>query len=110
MDPIIALIIAVLIARTGINIIRESSDVLIDTSIISNEIIEKIAKSVPGVIKTHKIRTRGKKSQIYIDLHITVDPSFSIEEAHNIGDEVESTLKKSIPGITEVLIHIEPDE
>ncbi len=109
-DPVISLAIAVLIARTGINIIRESSEVLIDTSIVSNEIIEKIAKSVPGVIETHKIRTRGKRSQIYVDLHITVDPSFSIEEAHQISDNVESKLKESIPGVTEVLIHIEPNE
>lgn len=109
-DPVISLIIAVLIARTGINIIRESSEVLIDTSIISNEIIEEIVKSVPGVIKTHKIRTRGKRTQIYIDLHITVDPSFSIEEAHKIGEKVESKLKESIPGVEEVLTHIEPNE
>lgn len=109
-DPVISLVIAVLIARTGINIIRESSEVLIDTSIISNEIIENIVKSVPGVIKTHKIRTRGKRTQIYIDLHITVDPSFSIEEAHEIGEKVESKLKESIPGVEEVLIHLEPNE
>lgn len=109
-DPVISLMIAVLIARTGINIIRESSEVLIDTSIINNEIIEQIAISVPGVIETHKIRTRGKKTQIYIDLHITVDLSFSIEEAHEIGEKVESKLKKSIPGVEEVLIHIEPNE
>lgn len=109
-DPIIALIISVLIARTGINIIRESSEVLIDTSIISNEVIENIANAVPGVIGTHKIRTRGKKSQIYVDLHIIVDPSFSIEEAHQISEEVESKLKESIPGVTEVLIHIEPNK
>lgn len=109
-DPVISLAIAVLIARTGINIIRESSEVLLDKSIISNEFIEKITKSVPGVIETHKIRTRGKRSQIYVDLHITVDPSYSIEEAHQIGEEVESKLKESLPGIKEVLIHMEPAE
>ncbi len=108
-DPVIALAIAVLIAKTGIDIIKESSEVLLDKSTISKETISNIVNTVPGVIQTHKIRTRGKKSKTYIDLHITVDPTFSIDKAHNIGNEVESKLKKSFPGIKEVLIHIEPD-
>ncbi len=107
-DPIISLVIAVLIAWTGINIIRESSEVLLDTSTIDSNFIQDIANSVPGVIETHKIRTRGTKSQVYIDLHIRVDPSYSIEEAHKIGNKVESKLKRSLPGVEEVLIHIEP--
>ncbi len=109
-DTVIALAIAILIAKTGINIIKESSEVLLDKSIISDEIIENIVKSVPEVIECHEIRTRGKKSQTYIDLHITIDPSYSIEEAHQIGDKVELKIKKSIPGVKEVLIHLEPDK
>lgn len=107
-DPVISLVIAAVIAWTGINIIRESSEVLLDTSTIDSNVIRNIANSVPGVIETHKIRTRGKKSQIYIDLHIKVDSSFSIEKAHEIGNKVESKLKKSLKGVEEVLIHIEP--
>jgi len=109
-DTIIALGIALLIAKTGIDIIRESSEVLLDKSIISDEIIENIVKSVHGVNECHAIRTRGKVTQTYIDLHITVDPKCSIEEAHQIGEEVELKIKKSIPGIKEVLIHLEPDK
>ena len=107
-DPIIALAIALLIAKTGIDIIKESSEVLLDKSTIDREKIANIVNSVPGVIQSHKIRTRGKKSQNYIDLHITVDPSFSIDEAHQICDKVEEKLKNTLPGIEEVLIHIEP--
>jgi cation diffusion facilitator family transporter len=109
-DIIIALGIALLIAKTGIDIIRESSEVLLDKSIIDDEIIENIVKSVTGVNECHAIRTRGKITQTYIDLHITVDPRCSIEEAHEIGDMVELKLKKSIPGIKEVLIHLEPEK
>jgi len=107
-DPIIALAIALLIAKTGIDIIKESSEVLLDKSTIDKEKIANIVNSAPGVIQSHKIRTRGKKSQNYIDLHITVDPSFSIDEAHQICEKVEEKLKNNLPGIEEVLIHIEP--
>jgi cation diffusion facilitator family transporter len=108
-DPLIALLIGILIAKTGIGIIKESSEVLLDKSVIDDEVVEKIVKSVPDVIECHAIRTRGKKSQTYIDLHITVDPRYSIEEAHHIGDKVELKIKKSIPGVKEVLIHLEPE-
>lgn len=109
-DPLIAIGIAILIAKTGIDIIKESSGVLLDTSIISDDVIRKIAISVPGVLETHKIRTRGQKSQTYIDLHIEVDHSFSVEKAHEIAEKVEAKIKKSFPGVKEVLIHIEPDD
>lgn len=107
-DTAVALGIALLIAKTGIDIIRESSEVLLDRSIIGDEIIENIALSVSGVNGCHAIRTRGKITQTYIDLHITVNSNCSIEEAHEIGDKVELKIKKSIPGIKEVLIHLEP--
>lgn len=107
-DPVIALIIAILIARTGINIIRESSKVLLDRASLDEKLIKEIANSTEGVRDSHMIRTRGTPSQIYVDLHITVDPSFSIDKAHDIGDEVEKRLKKSIPEIEDVVVHIEP--
>jgi cation diffusion facilitator family transporter len=107
-DPIIALGIAILIAKTGIDIIKGSSGVLLDKSVVSDDIIYNIAGSVPGVIEIHKIRTRGKKSQCYIDLHIAVDSSCSIEEAHEIGDKVELKIKESLTGVEEVFIHLEP--
>lgn len=109
-DTVIALGIALLIAKTGIDIIRESSEVLLDKSVIGDDIIENIVKSVQGVNECHAIRTRGKVTQTYIDLHITVDPRCSIEEAHEIGDKVELKIKKSIPGVKEVLIHLEPEK
>jgi cation diffusion facilitator family transporter len=108
-DTVIAIGIAILIAKTGIDIIRESSEVLLDKSMISDDIIENIVKSVSGVNECHAIRTRGKATRTYIDLHITVDPKCSIEEAHEIGDKVESKLK-SISGVKEVLIHLEPEK
>ena len=60
-DPVIALAIALLIAKTGIDIIKESSEVLLDKSTINREKIANIVNSVPGVIQSHKIRSHGKK-------------------------------------------------
>ncbi|HSO26296.1 MAG TPA: cation transporter dimerization domain-containing protein, partial [Methanobacteriaceae archaeon] len=81
----------------------------LDKSTVDNETIENLLMTVKGVQGTHKIRTRGKTSQKYIDMHITVDTSLSIEEAHDVCEEVEKKLKRCIPNVKEVLIHIEPD-
>lgn len=107
-DPIIAIAIAVLIAKTGIEIIKESSKILLDRALLDENVIKKIAKSVDGVCDCHMIRTRGTPAQIYVDLHITVESSFSIDQAHGIGDKVEAKLKKSIVGIKDVVVHVEP--
>ena len=109
MDPLIAMGIAVLIAKTGIDIIRESSEILLDKSTVDKQTIENLLMTVEGVQGTHRIRTRGKTSQKYIDMHITVDPSLSIEEAHEVCVKAEKKLKRCIPDVKEVLIHIEPD-
>ncbi|MBM4240721.1 MAG: cation transporter [Euryarchaeota archaeon] len=107
-DPLIAIGIAVLIARTGIRIIKDSSKVLLDEAPIDKDILKNIVKSVDGICDVHMIRTRGSPSEIYVDLHIVVKTSYSVDKAHDIGDEVEKKLKKSIPEIADVLVHIEP--
>ena len=55
----------------------------------------------------HKVRTRGSPSQIYVDLHIVVEPSLFIDRAHDIAHDVEDELKGNIPGIEDVVVHLE---
>lgn len=106
-DPIIAILVAILIIKTGIDIIRESSNVLLDKALIDEETIKKIAKRVNGVYDVHKVRTRGVPSQIYVDLHIAVQNSLSIDEAHDVAHDVENELKRSLPNIEDVVVHLE---
>ena len=107
-DPIIAIIIALLIAKMGIEIIQESSGVLLDKTAIDNEIIKKIVNSSRGIEDCHKIRTRGSASHIYVDLHIILDSCYSLDEAHDIAHEVENKLKSCIPEIKDVVVHLDP--
>ncbi len=107
-DPVIAIIIAILIAKMGIEIIKESSGVLLDKTPIDKEIIKKIVNSNRRVEDCHKIRTRGSASHIYVDLHIILDSCYSLDEAHTIAHEVEDDLKSSIPEIKDVVVHLDP--
>ena len=107
-DPVIAIIISILIAKMGIEIIKESSGVLLDKTPIDKEIIKKIVNSNRRVEDCHKIRTRGSASHIYVDLHIILDSCYSLDEAHTIAHEVEDDLKSSIPEIKDVVVHLDP--
>jgi len=107
-DPILALIIALLIAKIGIDIIREVSPTLMDQVAMPADQVEQIALSVPGVLSCHRVRSRGHEQAVYADLHIRVDPAMSTEQAHAIAHEVQRRLRKRRPDIHDVTIHVEP--
>ncbi|MDD2836884.1 MAG: cation transporter dimerization domain-containing protein, partial [Methanothrix sp.] len=44
------------------------------------------------------------------DLHIGVDSSLSIDAAHRVGEDVESMIKSKIPGVRDVVVHLEPKD
>lgn len=108
-DPILALIIAVLIAKIGIDIIRSGSKVLLDRVAVDSNEIERIARSVPGVTTVHRIRSRGLEDDVYIDLHVKVDPAMRTDQAHSIAHEVQRRLLAEVPGAQDVIVHIEPE-
>ncbi len=108
-DPIITIVISVFIGYSAFGIAKESCNVLCDSAVISDENkISEVVLSVKGVKSCHKIRTRGRSDDIHIDLHIQVNPSMHIEQAHQISNQIEEELKKKIDGVTDVVIHIEP--
>lgn len=107
-DPLLAIGIAVVIAKIGIDIIRETSQVLADAAAIAPERLERIALSIQGVQGAHAIRSRGPSDEVWVDMHIQVDPQLGIERAHAIGHDVKSQILNEIPGVRDAVIHIEP--
>ncbi|KAF5047230.1 putative cation efflux system protein [anaerobic digester metagenome] len=111
-DPIIALGIGLLIARMGVGILYEAAEVLIDSMNLPCDpaLVRAVVMDTPGVAGYHDFRCRGKPGEIFADIHVTVDPALSITRAHAIADEVEQRLKETVPGLAEVVVHIEPDD
>jgi len=71
--------------------------------------VERIAQSVPGVTTVHHVRSRGHEDDVYIDLHVRVDPAMPTEQAHSIAHEVQRRLLAEVPGAQDVIVHIEPE-
>lgn len=109
-DPIISLIITCLIVVTGLQIINESSRVLLDRALIEEKIVKNLAESVQGVCDCHRVRTRGLPGEMYIDLHIGVDSALPVDQAHAVSAEVENRLKNAIIGVIDVSVHVEPKD
>ncbi len=109
LDPIVTIIIAFFIAHAAFEILQQSSKVLCDTAVIIDvKRIVDIVLGVEGVKTCHKIRTRGRPDDIYIDLHVQVNPGMHIDKAHKISYLIEEALKKNIPEVTDVVVHMEP--
>lgn len=108
-DPIATLLISLFIAHAGLEIMREGSDILCDRVPIADvKRIEEIVLTVKGVTSCHQIRTRGRPDEVYVDLHVEVNPSMHIDRAHRISEEIEEAIKKGIQGVADVVVHMEP--
>ncbi len=107
-DPIAAIIIALMIGKVGYDVIKRSSHVLTDTSMVEVERIRNLVMGLDGVKECHNIRTRGMQDHIYVDLHVHVSPDMDTDNAHNIAHRVEQRIKKAIKEVREVIVHIEP--
>ncbi len=109
LDPIVTIIISLFIAHAGYDILKQSSAVLCDTAaILDVKKITGIVLGIKGVKTCHKIRTRGRPDDIHIDLHVQVNADMHINQAHKISYAIEQAIKKGIPEITDVVVHMEP--
>jgi len=109
LDPLAATLISLFIAHAGYDIVKQSSAVLCDSAaILDYKKIENIVLGIKGVRACHKIRSRGRPDDIYIDLHVQVSSNTHIDDAHKISYAIEEAIKNSIPEVTDVVVHMEP--
>jgi len=110
LDPIVALLVAVLIARTAYLTMKKSFGGLIDVRLPQaeeNEIMSCIREHSGQLVGFHELRTRKSGSQRFIDLHLVMPKNASVEEAHQMCDHLEQDLEKRLTN-TNITIHVEP--
>jgi len=108
-DTVVGIVIIFFIARIGLRILRNASNILVDTVCLDNSAIMNVVNNVDGVRGCHDIRTRGSVNSVYLDLHVLVDKNMPTEEAHNIADNIEERVMKEFPSVVDIVVHIEPD-
>lgn len=108
LDSIVAVFIAVFIGFSAIQIFKSSSAVLCDTAVIDSAEVEKVVLKVDGVKKCHRIRTRGRRDDIHIDMHVLIDDRTPLIKAHDLSSRIEHVIQETFKGVTDVIVHIEP--
>ena len=74
------------------------------------EAVERIAAAVEGVRRVHKVRIRRYGGAYQCDLHVQVARDLSISKGHSIGHEVKSAILSADIGMTDAVIHVEPED
>ena len=110
-DPIAAILVAVLIIKTGYDLVTQSTRVLLDETLPDEE-LEEIRRCVREhrgdiIFGYHKLRARRAGSRRHVDLHVTVDDDLTITEAHEIAMHITEDIRACVPN-TDVLVHVEP--
>lgn len=110
LDPIASIIVAIVVIKVGIDILKSSCDELMDSS-ISKEDIREIKSLIDNNKKIYGIKdfkSRKYGSIAYIDMSIFIDKSKTLEEAHDIADNLEHSIISNLNYIKEINIHTEP--
>ncbi len=108
-DTVVGLVITFFIARIGYEILRDASNILVDTICVDNAAIRAVVNGIEGVKDCHDIRSRGTLNSVYLDLHILVDRHMSTEKAHVIADNIEEKIKTEFPSVVDIVVHVEPE-
>jgi cation diffusion facilitator family transporter len=108
-DPILAFVVAVLIARMGLGLVRKSCTRLMDNSCKAEEskIRDVMLRHKFRFVDFHDMKTRRNGNQVFAELHLSVDGSLSVNEAHDLTDHLEEELKSELPSAS-LTIHVEP--
>jgi divalent metal cation (Fe/Co/Zn/Cd) transporter len=107
LDVILAFPVALLVFRSGWEVLQDNLPWLVDEMAIAPEAIYRIVMEIPGVINCHDIASRGLLGrQVFIEMHLIVD-AVDVATAHQITEAVEARLEERFSPVR-VLIHVEP--
>lgn len=110
LDPVAAAVVSLFIIRIAVDVLRESFGELTERSlpVETEEEIIRIASAVEGVGGIHNLRTRRIGNYCAIELHIRLDGSSTLDEAHDKATEIERLLRERFGERTFVGVHMEP--
>lgn len=110
LDPIAAIAVALLIVKASYDLTRNALQNILDVKLPDHE--ENLIKAVlqensSSIVEFHNLRTRKSGHMRYIDFHMVVARTTSLEESHRMSHVVVEQLKERLPN-SQVLVHTEP--
>ncbi|RZA08565.1 MAG: cation transporter [Proteobacteria bacterium] len=111
LDPVIALLMAGLLASTGIPLVREAISALIDAA--DEKLLEAMLISFerhrrPGIIRLHHVRAMRNGRRIHVDGHVVVPEFWTVDEAHEETEAFETDVVTESFSEGEMEFHLDP--
>lgn len=107
-DSIASLVVAGFILHAAYEIFISTSGILVDKAILDDEFIKNAISDFSEIKDIHNIRSRGSENNIFIDMHVMLDPKYSVEDSHVLLHKIENKIREKTNNNTEVIIHVEP--
>ena len=111
-DDWAALFASTVIFYNGLLLLRPALYDLMDRKpggeIISS--VRKAAEEVPAVKAVEKLSARKAGLVYYVDIHVQADPAMSLHDSHELSGAVKSAIRRRVPTVAGVLVHMEPFE
>jgi len=110
-DHVAAIAVGLMIILVGVRVIGDCLHELTESAVDSDTIehIRDIINADASIRQWHKLRSRTVGREVFLDLHILVDPNLSITAAHEIAENLEKAVAEQIAQPVNITVHIEPD-
>ena len=107
-DAVLGMLVALIIAWSGFQILRHSIPILVDARAVEADRLAEIVRTIPGVLGVRSARSRRTASgHLFAEVTILVDGATSVAAAHDFTDGVEGAISREL-GAAEVIVHVEP--
>ena len=107
-DALLGIMVALIIAWSGYQILRDSIPILVDASAVDADRLVEIVRTIPGVVGVRSVRSRRTASgHLFAEVTILVDGATSVSAAHDFTDDVERAIEREL-GTAEAIVHVEP--
>lgn len=111
LDPLVGLFVGMLLARTGLILVRRSVGGLLDEE--DREILGTLARVIEneqpeGIIQVHHCRVIRSGRFHHIDAHVVVPEFWDVSEAHQYTEEFEAKIMTRYPNEGELHLHVDP--
>ncbi len=114
MDPLAAIVVAVILGKVGVELLRDAIRDLSDsTHAVDEEVrtrIERLVAATPDVHSAHCLTQRGLGPDVAVDVHVVVGTFLSVSEGHQIAETVRRDLIKKVEPVTEVMVHVDTED
>ena len=112
LDPLLALLVALHIVRTGVLLVKTAVNGLMDRSLPAAE-VAKVRAVLDGYcseeVQYHALRTRESGAYRFVSVHVQVPGAWTVQRGHTLLEAIERDLRQAVAPVS-VFTHLEPVE